>query len=715
MKRKKQKQTYVTDKMIGFSILAGAILLTSVFTLCTIRERREGNSTIQSTLEFMRQQCIRYDNLKASEETAAQIQLLDKTKELERCLEEKENPTDTSFLEMYAKEQRLSGIILVNTELQQEASVCLEETDSASWQEVISDSNVVDVMEYPQKSYLARIRQGNGNTYDYVAVAMPEGQGVLLCYVRQIEDEADETTIGMENLFTGYSIEMDGLILITDGEMVLSSNEEEAQGQSVEEYSLLAEHKKEISSDKMGTIRQDGTTYLARSSKCKDYYLYVFFPAKAVFRQRSSIMSYVIILYILFLLVIVAIRQQEMSRSDQLKMKFLRQMSHDIRTPINGIRGMVRIGNSFPEDIEKQKECRDKIWEASELLMDIVNDVLDMGKLEAGELQMEEKPFDLKEMLESIVAIMAPQASEHGILIGIEQMEGSNWKLIGSPVDVRRILNNIIGNAVKYNQENGTVSISCRETERRTEDDKVIYEIVCSDTGIGMSREFQKRMFEQFTQENAADEQTHHGAGLGLPIVQSLVEEMHGTIRCTSKRGEGTTFYIELPFAIDTSAEVLPDEIKEKEEAERDVAKEDTTESDADNLQGISVLLVEDNELNMEIAEFILEDAGATITKAWNGREAVELFEQSKPGEIQVILMDMMMPVMDGETATRTIRKLGREDAATIPIIAMTANIFEEDVKAALDAGMNAHLAKPVDEKRMREVIREQVGRRAQA
>jgi signal transduction histidine kinase len=344
-------------------------------------------------------------------------------------------------------------------------------------------------MEYPQKSYLSRIRQENGNIYDYAAVAMADGQGLLLCYVHQLEDEADETTIGLENLFVGYRIEMDGLMLITDGEMVLSSNEEEIQGMTVEEYSLLADHKKEISSDEMSIIHQDGTTYLARSSKCKDYYLYVFFPVKAVFSQRSVIMSYVIILYILFLLVIVAIRQQEMNRSDRLKMTFLRQMSHDIRTPINGIRGMVQIGNSFPEDMEKQKECRDKIWEASDFLMDIVNDVLDMGKLEAGELELEDKPFNLRAMLESIVSIMEHQAAEHGILIQIEQMEGNHWNLIGSPVHVRRILNNIISNAVKYNRENGTVSVSCRETTKQAGDGKIIYEIICADTGIGMSRD----------------------------------------------------------------------------------------------------------------------------------------------------------------------------------------------------------------------------------
>jgi CheY-like chemotaxis protein len=285
---------------------------------------------------------------------------------------------------------------------------------------------------------------------------------------------------------------------------------------------------------------------------------------------------------------------------------------------------------------------------------------------------------------------MENPAKEHGVTLQIDRMEGEHWNLIGSPAPLRRILNNLINNATKYNRKNGTISISCREIDISSQEGQTVYEITCADTGIGMSRDFQTHMFEQFMQENATEGLAHHGTGLGLSIVKNLVERMSGSIRCESERGKGTTFYIKIPFEINTDVVETP------------VIAEDVPE---EALQGVSVLLVEDNELNMEIAEFILGEMGMKITKAWNGQEAVQIFEQSKLGEIQIILMDMMMPVMNGEQAARAIRELDRADARTVPIIATTANAFEEDVKAALGAGMNDHLAKPLDEKALKKVM----------
>jgi CheY-like chemotaxis protein/anti-sigma regulatory factor (Ser/Thr protein kinase) len=293
--------------------------------------------------------------------------------------------------------------------------------------------------------------------------------------------------------------------------------------------------------------------------------------------------------------------------------------------------------------------------------------------------------------------------------------------LIGSTVHIRRVLSNIITNAIKYNRTDGRVNISCRETNRTTEDGKIFFDIVCSDTGIGMSRDFQKHMFEQFTQENAVGELSHHGTGLGLPIVKSLVDKMGGTVTCKSKRGEGTTFYISIPFAVDdtkTAGETNSAKIKDSVNdtaagtAEDNDAADNKTPSD-ESLTGIKILVVEDNDLNMEIAEFMLEDAGIIVTEAWNGQEAVEKFSAAEPGTFDMILMDMMMPVMDGLEATRAIRALPRDDAATIPIVAMTANVFEEDVNATKEAGMNAHLAKPIDEKQLRDTILEQTGKQS--
>jgi CheY-like chemotaxis protein len=313
--------------------------------------------------------------------------------------------------------------------------------------------------------------------------------------------------------------------------------------------------------------------------------------------------------------------------------------------------------------------------------MELVNDVLDMGKLESGEMKLERKPFNIEKLVKSTVDAMGNSADNFKVKLTLEEVNIEHPELIGSPVHIRRVLTNIISNAIKYNRENGTVKVYCRELEMKKGDSRAWFEIVCEDNGIGMSKDFQKHMFSKFTQENSAGEVSYHGTGLGLPIVKSLVTEMKGNISCKSEKDIGTTFYITLPFEI----------------SDAPVEEVEIVENYKDSLKGTSILLVEDNDLNMEIAEFVLDEAGAKVTKAWNGREAVEIFEKSEPGEIEIILMDMMMPVMDGETAAQIIRSLDRDDAKTVPIIAMTANAFEEDKKKSMDAGMNAHFSKPID------------------
>jgi signal transduction histidine kinase/CheY-like chemotaxis protein len=483
---------------------------------------------------------------------------------------------------------------------------------------------------------------------------------------------------------------MDAILFITDGETILSSNDSELVEKKVSEYPIIANNLDHMSMDKMSILRYEGTEYLVRYSKCKGYYLHVLLPAKSVFSQRLATMAYFLVVYILFLLIFSFIKQREANKTNRIKMEFLHQMSHDIRTPINGIRGMIRIGDHFPDDMEKQTECREKIWKASGLLLDLVTDVLDMGKLESGEMKLDESPFDIYELIESITSVMENQASSQGITLTTGKIEGEHRYLIGSPVYVRRILVNIISNAIKYNRENGSVTVSCTEVYDSSDPEHTSYKFICSDTGIGMSREFQKHMFDQFTQEKSIGEVSHHGTGLGLAIVKNLVHEMKGSISCESEVGKGTSFCITIPFLIDTDSdkhEPIPEDFFEK------------------TLDGISVLLVEDNEMNMEIAEFILEKDGASVIKAWNGHEAVDIFSRSDIGEINIILMDMIMPEMDGETAARTIRSLKRSDAEVVPIIAMTANAFAEDVQRALDAGMNAHLAKPVDPEQIKRTI----------
>ncbi len=369
---------------------------------------------------------------------------------------------------------------------------------------------------------------------------------------------------------------------------------------------------------------------------------------------------------------------QEAEKANATKTDFLRRMSHDIRTPINGIRGMVQIANHYMDDPKKLKECRNKIWTSTDHLLSLVNDVLDMNKLESGELTLKYEPFSLKQILDEVHVVAEMQAQEMGVhFMHQSTQEIEHNYLIGSPVYMKRIFMNFTSNAVKYNRRGGTVNVYGRELSF---DGKTAwFEFVCEDTGIGMSEEFQKRAFEPFTQELSQARTQYQGTGLGLAISKSLVELLGGSVELHSVLGEGTKVIFRIPVEVDLEEH------------------EDTKQIDYSSIRfdGISVLLVEDNDLNAEIASFLLEQHGMKSTWVENGRLAVDEITE-KPDAYDVIFMDVMMPVMDGLEATRIIRQKLK---SKIPVFAMTANAFIDDVQRSLDAGMNAHLTKPLREK----------------
>ena len=349
---------------------------------------------------------------------------------------------------------------------------------------------------------------------------------------------------------------------------------------------------------------------------------------------------------------------------------------------------MLDVADHYADDMKKQTECRGKIKEASHLLLELVNDVLDMSKLESGEVVLEEIPFNLSSISREVFVVIEQIAAEQNIRIVWEKKEITHRDLIGSPRYVKRVMMNILSNAMKYNRENGHVYISCIEIPSG-QPETTTMEFVCRDTGIGMAEEFQKHIFEPFAQEHAGSRTKFSGTGLGMPISKKLIEKMGGTITFESAEGIGTTFVIRVPFKIDLDVDIR--------EEQADVSEK--------SIKGLHILLAEDNELNMEIAEFVLQNEGAEVSKAWNGEETVELFRKSESGEFDAILMDIMMPVMNGYEATKMIRSLDREDAKVIPIIAMTANAFTEDRLRAKEAGMNEHIAKPFDAKLLVKII----------
>lgn len=380
---------------------------------------------------------------------------------------------------------------------------------------------------------------------------------------------------------------------------------------------------------------------------------------------------------------------REASSANSAKTEFLRRMSHDLRTPINGIRGMVEVGDANADDLQKQTECRSKIWTASGLLLDLANEALDMSRLESGQVDLELVPTNLATLNHEVRDILERQAEERLVTIICDQQALDHPYARVSVTHLKRLLLNIAGNAVKYNRQGGYVRLVCREVEPA--DGVPVYEYTIADNGIGMSEEFQKHLYEPFCREEQQVEGASSGTGLGAPIAKQLVELMGGTMSFTSVLGQGTTFTIRLPFEKCKRSEI-PQAVR-------------VDAGDGDALQGLRVLLVEDNDLNAEIAQFTLSRAGAVVTHARDGESAVEMFAASVPHEYDVVLMDIMMPGIDGLEATRQIRALDREDAATTPIIAVSANAFADDRRLSREAGMNAHLSKPVSSQELIEAL----------
>ena len=594
--------------------------------------------------------------------------------------------------------------------------VCKYSSDESLTDEItdyLKKDIITDFVWYEERTYAERVAREDGSCIDVAACARKDAPGIVAIYYYTSPEFLRNYTLTIQSLLKGYSIEKDGTIIVADKGIIVASNDESLLGQDTTDSEVVQKMKKHTDSQHIFHLKNEGTGCYGIMLKQRDYYIYAYLPDTEVFRSLPLSVTGVIFLYFLifssaWLWVYrtnLEHRKQEQEKDEKYKAEllkaakraeaaniakteFLQRMSHDIRTPINGICGMLDVADHYANNIEKQAECRAKIKEASNLLLELVNEVLDMSKLESDEVVLEKIPFNLRSIFEEILVVIEQVAAEQNIKIVDKEKEVTHWNLIGSPGHVKRILMNILSNAVKYNKENGYIYTSCREIPSEQPGMATI-EFVCQDTGIGMEGAFQKRIFEPFAQEHAGSRTKFAGTGLGMPITKKLIEKMGGTITFESEKGVGTTFMIQIPFRIDTEADTR---IKQEERSKA-------------SIQGLHILLVEDNDLNMEIAEFVLENEGAIVIKAENGKEAVDIFQSSGIGECDAILMDIMMPVMDGLTASRIIRAMDRLDARTIPIIAMTANAFTEDKIKAKEAGMDEHIAKPLDRRVLVEVV----------
>ena len=577
----------------------------------------------------------------------------------------------------------------------------------------------MDFAGYEERSYSERFIREDGSRIDIAACARKDAPGIVAVYYYTPPEFVRNYTLTIQGLLNGYSVQKDGTIIVADDGTVVASNDESLLGQNTAGNEVVQAMKKHTDSQHIYHLKNEGTGCYGIMLKQRDYYIYAYLPDTEVFHNLPLSVAGVVFLYFLIFSIFLfwshrtnqvhqkleqekdekykaelLIAAKKAEAANEAKTEFLQRMSHDIRTPINGICGLVNMADHYADNMEKQTEYRTKVKEASNLLLELVNDVLDMSKLESGEIVLEEIPFNLSKISREVFVVIEQMAAEQNIQIKWEKKEITHRDLIGSPGYVKRVMMNILSNAMKYNRENGHIYISCIEIPSG-QPEMTTMEFVCRDTGIGMAEEFQKHIFEPFAQEHSGSRTKFAGTGLGMPIAKKLIEKMSGTITFESVEGVGTTFVIRVPFRIDT---------------DRD-SKVETGEKTEVSIRGLHILLAEDNELNMEIAEFMLQNEGAEVTKAWDGQEAVKIFEKSRSGEFDVILMDIMMPVMNGYEAAKMIRSLDREDAKAIPIIAMTANAFTEDRLRAKEAGMDEHVAKPVDVESLIKVIHRLVER----
>ena len=692
----------------------GAVLVIVVGFNTVRAESAQTREQLGNTIDYVKEQCTTYTRYNAAAVTKSLMRIMDNAQQVNRNIGYEGSAVDEERLRFYAQEQRLTGIILLDTDGSVQCEYNGDLLNFLTLQEYIERDTVLDVVRYPQKTYASRIDLPDGSYVDISAYGRTDVPGVIVAYYHTTAEYARNYTLTIQGSLAGYNTRDDGVIVVADGDRIIASNDEELADTKVEDSRILQQIKSNLSSAEVGHFKCDGSTYFGGLDRSRDYYIYAYVSDRMVATDMVKNMMAALIIYLVMLTAIQMFRRrsareylaerdrrerefreqlmesaEKAEQANRAKTEFLQRMSHDIRTPINGIRGMIEIANYYKDDPDKQTECRKKIWDASGLLLELVNEVLDMGKLESGEIMLEEREFDLKELLDSVGMVVDKQARERGITIITDGYPVGHRCLLGSPLHLRRLLMNIISNAVKYNRVGGEIRLGCCEKPSADPETAQI-EFTCADTGIGMSEEFQKHVFEPFAQERNTARSEYGGTGLGMPIAKSLAEKMGGTLSFVSRQGVGTTFTLSLPFRICHAPE------------KRNKPKRLLQTS---SIAGLHVLVAEDNRMNMEIAEFVLNVEEAFIIKAVNGEEAVRIFADSRPGEIDAILMDVMMPVMDGLEATRRIRAMKRPDARTIPIIAMTANAFAEDRQRAFAAGMDMHIAKPLEGSEMVETL----------
>lgn len=673
-------------------------------------KKDEAETKLVKIVNYVKVQCSTYTHYNEASESKSLLRTIESCRQLQTNIQREVDagkPIDQAFLKDNLSTLWMDGSLVLDENGNIESSYSTDDAIMKQVHKYISKDIVMDYMEQTERTYAQRVELNDGSHLDIATCARSDAPGLVVTYFYTSVYFAQNYNLTLQNLLKGYSTKSDGTILVCDEGSIIASNDRSLLHASTKKNEIVQLLKGNKDSQHIYHFTNKGEGYYGIMLKQSNYYIFAYISDHVVIDGVVTKLVVILLVYILFVLVLRYIgyrnnrirkaKEQETEKVHQeellkaakkaeaanvAKTEFLQRMSHDIRTPINGIIGMVEVGDHYSDNIEKQADCREKIKGASNTLLELVNEVLDMSKLESGEIVLEEVGFNINKLSDETIVMLEELAKERNIQIVEEEKRITHPYLIGSPTHVKRVLMNVLSNAIKYNRDNGFIYVSYRELESK-EPSHVIIEFICRDTGIGMSKEFQNKIFEPFAQEHIGSRSKYVGTGLGMPIAKSLVEKMGGTLEFTSQEGVGSQFVIRIPFKID-------------EEHKNERVKKSASAS----IKELSVLLVEDNELNMEIAKFIIENEGAKVTCATNGKEAVDIYKNA-PESFDIILMDIMMPEMDGYEATRMIRKMD----VNIPIVAMTANAFMEDKMKAKKAGMNAHVSKPLDKDILIQVI----------
>ena len=712
-------QTIFGKKFWLVCIAVGISLFGVVFALSRRADIQNCEQRLTGVMEFIKAQSADYTKYN---DTAVAKSLVREAAAV-HALEGLSLGCDEAALLEYARTLWLTGVSVLNAQGELVCEYTENGTGYAQLQSGIKMEPILSVIDYPQKTYVKRVELGGGNFVNVAVHSCADGTGVVLAYRYIPAEFSQKSVLSIQTLLDGYEISSTGTLLVAEDNRVAASNDPTLIGMNIFESERLMSIRRSGHADKL--IRVYAPKGIEQCygmySHGQDYYLYAYIPARQVYTLTVMNLVITLVMYILILALVQVFRwnsakdffmQQEHSeqeyrksleqknvalqlavqretKANLAKREFLFNMSHDIRTPMNAIIGFTALAQTHIDDRGQVEDYLKKISVSSQHLLSLINDVLDMSRIESGKVTLEAKPVHLPELVHELRDIVQAVVSEKDLSLTLDTVGVENEDVIADPLRLEQILINVLANAVKFTPDGGQISlwIVQKDTAPAGYAD---FEFHIKDNGIGMSEEFQKHIFEQFARERTSTVSKIQGTGLGMAITKSLVDMMGGGITVKSEQGKGSEFTISLRFPIgEAKTGQTPPAAKASASA------------------GKKLLVVEDNELNLEIASTLLKEAGFAVDTAENGKVAVEKVEAASADRYDLILMDIQMPEMDGYEATRRIRALPDTKKAALPIVAMTANAFEDDRKNALRAGMNGHIAKPLDIQKLFQVLSE--------